>query len=80
MAEVNTNLSAAPSDAPESVWTFRGYRMRPGEFNTAMVHFYRFVVINPTEEIWGKGFSNLEPIWKRRPQRVKKAPTQKTGS
>jgi uncharacterized membrane protein len=26
---------------PEPVWTFRGYTMRPGEFNTAMVHFYR---------------------------------------
>jgi uncharacterized membrane protein len=25
----------------ESVWTYRGYAMRPGEFNTAMVHFYR---------------------------------------
>jgi uncharacterized membrane protein len=26
---------------PEAVWTFRGYQMRPAEFNTAMVHFYR---------------------------------------
>jgi uncharacterized membrane protein len=25
----------------EAVWTFRGYQMRPAEFNTAMVHFYR---------------------------------------
>src|SRR5574341_1908448 len=25
----------------EPVWTFRGYEMRPPEFNTAMVHFYR---------------------------------------
>ncbi|MBK8985905.1 MAG: DUF2270 domain-containing protein [Chloroflexi bacterium] len=25
----------------EEVWTFRGYQMRSGEFNTAMVHFYR---------------------------------------
>ena len=25
----------------EMVWTYRGYQMRPGEFNTAMVHFYR---------------------------------------
>ncbi len=25
----------------EPVWTFRGYQMRPAEFNTAMVHFYR---------------------------------------
>jgi uncharacterized membrane protein len=23
------------------VWTFRGYEMRPSEFNTAMVHYYR---------------------------------------
>ncbi len=28
----------APS---EPVWTFRGYQMRPAEFNTAMVHLYR---------------------------------------
>ena len=25
----------------EPVWTFRGYEMRPAEFNTAMVHYYR---------------------------------------
>ena len=25
----------------EPVWNFRGYRMQPAEFNTAMVHFYR---------------------------------------
>jgi uncharacterized membrane protein len=25
----------------EPVWTFRGYQMRPSEFNTAMVHFFR---------------------------------------
>lgn len=25
----------------ELVWSYRGYQMRPGEFNTAMVHFYR---------------------------------------
>jgi len=25
----------------EFVWTFRGYRLRPGEFTTAMVHFFR---------------------------------------
>ncbi|MBL8056862.1 MAG: DUF2270 domain-containing protein [Anaerolineales bacterium] len=34
-----------PSDssrpAGEPVWTFRGYEMRPPEFNTAMVHYYR---------------------------------------
>ncbi|MDQ4075265.1 MAG: DUF2270 domain-containing protein [Chloroflexota bacterium] len=32
-----------PSDSrgPEQIWSFRGYRLSPGEFNTAMVHFYR---------------------------------------
>ena len=25
----------------EPVWTFRGYSLRPSEFNTAMVHYYR---------------------------------------
>jgi uncharacterized membrane protein len=25
----------------DPVWTFRGYKMRPSEFNTAMVHYYR---------------------------------------
>jgi len=29
-----------PSNEP-SVWTYRGYKMRPSEFNTALVHFYR---------------------------------------
>lgn len=29
-----------PSEA-EAVWTFRGYRLRPSEFTTAMVHFFR---------------------------------------
>ena len=27
--------------ASEPVWTFRGYEMRPPEFNAAMVHYYR---------------------------------------
>ncbi len=26
---------------PEPVWTFRGYQLRPSEFSTAMVHFFR---------------------------------------
>ncbi len=26
---------------PDHIWSFRGYRLSPGEFNTAMVHFYR---------------------------------------
>lgn len=28
-------------DDTEDVWSFRGYHLRPGEFNTAMVHLYR---------------------------------------
>lgn len=43
---MSIDASQAPPSAPadegaDSVWTFRGYKMRPGEFNTAMVHFYR---------------------------------------
>ena len=26
---------------PEPVWTYRGYQLRPGDFTTAMVHFFR---------------------------------------
>ena len=29
------------SESAEHVWTYRGYKMKAGEFNTAMVHFYR---------------------------------------
>jgi uncharacterized membrane protein len=29
------------SEGVEPVWTFRGYKLRPGEFNTAMVHLFR---------------------------------------
>lgn len=41
-----TRSTASPSaqDQPAEagpVWTFRGYRISPGEFNTAMAHFYR---------------------------------------
>ncbi len=31
----------APDPNQEPVWTFRGYKMRPSEFNTAMTHYYR---------------------------------------
>ncbi|MBI5876371.1 MAG: DUF2270 domain-containing protein [Chloroflexi bacterium] len=37
----NTNPTPHPPAGDEPVWTFRGYTMRPAEFNTAMVHFYR---------------------------------------
>jgi uncharacterized membrane protein len=33
--------SGTPPPPAEPVWTFRGYQMRPAEFNTAMVHYYR---------------------------------------
>ncbi|RIK17275.1 MAG: hypothetical protein DCC51_12555 [Anaerolineae bacterium] len=32
---------ANPGTSYEPVWTFRGYKMRPSEFNTAMTHYYR---------------------------------------
>lgn len=41
---MSTAAQANPTADPEeteNVWTFRGYRIRPGEFNTAMAHFYR---------------------------------------
>jgi len=37
MAKKNSNVE----DVPDQIWTFRGYRLSPGEFNSAMVHFYR---------------------------------------
>jgi len=37
-----TPPSAAANDEPQDfVWSFRGYKLRPGDFNTAMVHFFR---------------------------------------
>jgi uncharacterized membrane protein len=30
-----------PSTSEESVWSYRGYHLRPSEFTTAMVHYYR---------------------------------------
>jgi uncharacterized membrane protein len=39
-----TDPDPGPSVKPppsEPVWTFRGYNLRPSEFTTAMVHFYR---------------------------------------
>lgn len=40
----NSDPAVPPPDNPaaeDSVWTYRGYRMRPAEFNTAWVHYYR---------------------------------------
>lgn len=40
--EQRTENGKSQANRPEDdVWSFRGYHMRPGEFNTAMVHLYR---------------------------------------
>jgi uncharacterized membrane protein len=31
----------AKASEDDTVWTYRGYKMRPAEFNTAWVHYYR---------------------------------------
>lgn len=35
------NTDSEEEQSQEPVWTFRGYKIRPSEFNTAMVHLYR---------------------------------------
>lgn len=37
----NDDPSTFSQTNADSVWTYRGYRMRVGEFTTAMVHFFR---------------------------------------
>lgn len=41
--EQHTENGKSRANQPEDddVWSFRGYHLRPSEFNTAMVHFYR---------------------------------------
>jgi len=34
-------MSNPQTPPPEPVWTYRGYQLKPSEFTTAMVHFYR---------------------------------------
>lgn len=36
-----TNGAAGPGQDDAAVWTYQGYKMRPSEFNTAWVHYYR---------------------------------------
>ncbi len=36
-----TSKDPLPPSEQEVVWSFRGYRLRPSEFTTAMVHFFR---------------------------------------
>ena len=33
--------ATSPEDADDAVWTYRGYQLRAGEFNSAMVHLFR---------------------------------------
>lgn len=42
-AEPSGRQGSEPRAAPgaEPVWTYRGYQLRPSEFSTAMVHFFR---------------------------------------
>jgi len=41
-AESNRDSFTSRSTTPqEPVWTYRGYNLRPSEFTTAMVHYYR---------------------------------------
>jgi uncharacterized membrane protein/uncharacterized protein YaaQ len=39
--EVQTDRSKSKQDRQEPVWTFRGYKLSPSEFTTAMVHLFR---------------------------------------
>lgn len=41
MAEEVEGVNFRDTDAPSQIWSFRGYRLSPGEFNNAMIHFYR---------------------------------------
>lgn len=42
MADKSPNETERPSQDPEEpVWTYRGYKLKSGEFVTAMVHFFR---------------------------------------
>lgn len=37
----NPRPAGQPETTAEPVWTFRGYKLRPNDFTTAMVHFFR---------------------------------------
>lgn len=45
-----------PPQAHEPVWTFRGYQMRPAEFNTAMVHYFRAEI--QRSNVWRQRLDN----------------------
>ena len=46
----------AAAAGPEPVWTFRGYQMRPAEFNAAMVHYYRAEI--QRSNVWRQRLDN----------------------
>ena len=41
--DLNSQETPQPPDGlgQDTVWSYRGYQLRPGEFNTALVHLYR---------------------------------------
>ena len=39
--DIQENSASADLPVGEPVWTYRGYRIRSGEFNNAMIHLYR---------------------------------------
>lgn len=41
MAERGNGANFRDKENQGHVWSFRGYRLSPGEFNNAMIHFYR---------------------------------------
>jgi uncharacterized membrane protein len=45
-----------PQENQEPVWTFRGYQMRPSEFNAAMVHYYRAEI--QRSNVWRQRLDN----------------------
>lgn len=60
---------AAPNQFDsEPVWTYRGYELRAGEFNAAMLPLFRaevarataFVIVSPAQGVFGRGFSPLD--------------------
>lgn len=58
MEKIETSPNGQPDDkqAHEPVWTFRGYEMRPAEFNTAMVHYYRAEI--QRSNVWRQRLDN----------------------
>jgi uncharacterized membrane protein len=54
--EQSSNGQSDEKQPREPVWTFRGYEMRPAEFNTAMVHYYRAEI--QRSNVWRQRLDN----------------------